>query len=287
MNPSPFIILRTGLLSLFMFIAAVPVAIADHVLITRHFTGIWTQPDHESQGLVLQISDQLDDSKLGVAYWFTYGDDLFSSWFLAVGPVDGHSIGMTLFESSGVGFLQEDVEGDVMVEAIGTMTLRFRNCNQGVVSYDTPADVMGTGEFRIRRIASVYRARCTGGISDDTPHDARPLNLDVRLHSVRDDIPGRGEAGFKERPERSSFKVSARNIPDGLYSLGVCSQPRGDMEVMAGHGALDFRSPPVDDTPLLDFDPRDCLIELMDGEGAVLSSGDAVLAEHGHGPPGD
>lgn len=51
-------------------------------------TGVWEKPDHESQGIVLQIIDQADDSNVGVAYWFTYATDLESAWFLAVGEAE-------------------------------------------------------------------------------------------------------------------------------------------------------------------------------------------------------
>ena len=159
-----------------------------NIMITRHFTGVWEKPDHESQGIVLQITDQLEDSSVGVAYWFTYDTDLESAWYLAVGPIDGHRIDMVLYRASGIDFLEADVPGDEHVEAVGTLTLDFRNCNQGHASYVTPDDVLGTGDFRIRRLTSIYRSRCSGGISDNTPHDAKPSKLEVRLHPPADDM---------------------------------------------------------------------------------------------------
>ena len=151
MMRTPVEMLRTGFLSLLLLLASATAAVADHIIVTRHFTGIWMAPDHESQGLVLQIADQLDDSKLGVAYWFTYGEDLLSSWFMAIGRVEGHGIEMTLYEATGVGFLEPDVEGDVNVVPIGTMHLEFHNCNQGIARFETPAELLGSGEFKLRR----------------------------------------------------------------------------------------------------------------------------------------
>ena len=63
-------------------------ALADELVVTRYFSGLWDQPKQESQGIVLQIIDQEEDGKKkAVAYWFTYGDDLNTAWFMAIGHV--------------------------------------------------------------------------------------------------------------------------------------------------------------------------------------------------------
>jgi len=161
--------------------------------------------------------------------------------------------------------------------------LDFHNCNQGTAHFDTEDPLLGSGEFRIRRLSSIYNMRCSGGISDDTPGDARPLKYSVRLLPARDDVTGSGIAMFWERSDRSDFKVEVEGVPDGEYELFVCGESRGSFETELGEGGLEFRSPESDAKPLLDFDPRDCLIELNDSEGVALTSGDAVLAL---GPPG-
>ena len=132
------------------------IVVADHLMITRHFTGIWDQPDHQSQGLVLQISEQANDQKIGVAYWFTYNENLESSWYLGAGPIDGHNIHMTLYRATGVAFMQDGIEGDPDVVPVGTLDLSFHNCNQGWAVFDTDEEIIGSGEFRIKRIASIY-----------------------------------------------------------------------------------------------------------------------------------
>ena len=255
-------------------------AFAGDPLITRHFSGIWDQPEQESQGLILQIGEQGDDEKIGIAYWFTFGDDFQTAWYLGVGPVTGNRINMTLYLASDVGFMAKDLEGDANVEPVGTLDLVFRNCNHGVAAYDTGTDVIGAGRFPIKRINKIYRTRCSGGISDDTRPDHAPLKLEVDLYPPTDSGSGEGEAKFWERPDRSDFKIEAEDIPDGSYTLEVCLEPRGEMLVAGGEGEIVFRSPATDSTLLLDFDPRDCAIELLDSGGAVvLSSGDYVLGE--------
>lgn len=253
-------------------------AFSSNLMITRYFSGIWDMPDHESQGLILQIGEQEGDEKVGVAYWFTYGEDLQTTWYLGVGPVNGNEINMTLYTAFNVEFMEDNVEGDGNVEEVGTLDLVFHNCNQGKAMFDTPEEVTGSGEFRIKRINSIYHSRCSGGLSDDTPSDAKPTKLEVWLLPAREDITSKAKAKFWERVDRSDFQIEVDDLPDGTYTLEVCEVPQGEMLVTGGEGEIEFRSPESDGKPLLTFDPRDCLIELLDGSGAALTSGDAVLS---------
>ena len=208
------------------------------------------------------------------------------AWYVALEPVGRHTINMRLFAASGISFLEPDVEGDALVQEVGTLGLSFHNCNQGSARFETPDEVLGSGEFRSRRLTSLFHSRCSGGISDDTPSGKRPEKLSVRLHPARDDIGGVGKAMFWERPDRSDFKVEAENVPDGIKDLMVCEEDAGDFEVLAGEGSLEYRSPAIDSKLLLDFDPRNCRIDLADGLGLALTSGDAVLSD-GNRPKDD
>ena len=53
--------------SLFISVSAV----ADDPLITGSFTGVWDQPEQESQGMTIQIGEQAGDKKVGIVYWYT------------------------------------------------------------------------------------------------------------------------------------------------------------------------------------------------------------------------
>jgi len=271
-------------------------AIAGKPLITSSFSGIWDQPMHESQGIILQIGEQGDDEKIGIAYWFTYGADLQTAWYLGIGPVAGDSISMTLYTASDIGFMAENLEGNEEVTAVGTLDLEFRNCNHGIAVFEfeapeptdeNPVPLAESGEFPIKRISSIYRQRCSGGISDDTPKHGKPMDMDVRLVPAAEDAPGSGKAKFWERTDRIDFKVEAEDIADNIYTLEVCGGTDAvvqfDFPVVLGEGELEFRSPEGDEKLNLNFDPRDCSIEILDGETVVLTTGDAVLAEKPHG----
>lgn len=275
---------------------------AGDPLITASFSGIWDQPEQESQGIILQIGERLDENgveqKVGIAYWFTYGPDLQTSWYLGVGDVIGNEIVMVLYTASDIDFMAEKLEDtDANVVPVGSMLLDFTNCNHGVAAYEfTENDLLvESGEFPIKRISSIYRQRCSGGISDDTPADGKPIQMEVRLLPVVEGDDGEGKAKLWERSDRSDFKVEVEDILDGSYALQICADNEDplvemvqfDIVVLDGEGELEFRSPEIDDKLNLNFDPRGCKIEVLDGDLVVLTSGDRFLSEEKEGYHGD
>ena len=260
-------------------------AFAGDLVVTRYFSGLWDQTNQENQGIVLQIVDTDPEVKKAVGYWFTYGDDLESAWFIGIGEVEGSLVVLDLYSVSGIAFMEDDHPEIDNVESVGSLILAFKNCNHGTATWEL-AEV-GGGEFDIHKLAGLYNSRCSGGISDDTPSNAKPLQLEVALEPARDGIDGKGKAKFWERVDRSDFHVSAEDIPDGEYAIQVCADSVGVLTVAGGEGQTEFRSPEADGKELLTFDPRDCPIELRDGAGAVLTSGDHVLAPKGNNGNGN
>ena len=269
-------------------------AIAGDPLITGSFSGVWDQPEQESQGFVIQIGEQEGDKKVGVAYWFTYGSDLQSAWYIGIGSVAGNEIHMDLYMASDIGFMADNMEDNGDAERVGTLSFVFQNCNKGVATYafNEVEGVSESGEFPIKRFLSIYRQRCSGGISDDTPAGGKPLQLEVRLNPAVEGESGYGKAKFWERTDRSDFKVEVEDIADGTYLLKICGDHEDplvevktfDLLVAGGEGELGFRSPEIDDKLNLNFDPRGCKIEVLAGADVVLTSGDAVLSEKVKGP---
>lgn len=275
-----------GLLALAWAATACVTAQAADLVVTRYFSGLWDQFNQENQGVVLQIIDHEVETKRAVAYWFTYGDDLESAWFIGIGEVVGAEVVLELYTVTGVGFM-EDAQPDIdNVSPVGSMVMSFRNCNHGTVAYELGGGETESGEFEVRKLAGLYNSRCSGGISDDTPGHARPEQLEVALEPAREDITGQGKAKFWQRPDRSDFIVSAEDLPDAVYELVVCGNPVGGVEILGGSGETHFRSPQTEGTENLFFDPRPCEIALHDGAGAALTSGEDRLAEKSPGNGG-
>ena len=70
MSPDRWLI--ASVVALNMLSVAADVFVGD-LLVTRHFTGLWDQVEQDSQGISLQVVEQIDGSRIAVAYWFTYG----------------------------------------------------------------------------------------------------------------------------------------------------------------------------------------------------------------------
>ena len=275
------------LIALICITVAMPLAaMAQDVVVTRNFTGLWNQTSHESQGLNLQVIDQITGDKVGVAYWFTYGEDMESAWFFGVGPVTGNRIEMILFEGSGIGFLEDNKPGDDQVVEVGTMEIEFSGCDDGVVTFATEIDGVGSGDFPISRLTDLFNTDCSGGISDDTPSDVPISEQRIGLLPAREGITGSGHADFEERADRTEFSVEVEDLADGNYRIIVGGTDRGPLIVNMGIGETEFRSPVEAGKILLTFDPRGELVEVHDGQGAVLTSGDVVFDDDDDGDNG-
>ena len=254
-------------------------AAAQDMIVTRHFTGLWDQVGYKSQGINLQIVHQDSGEKRGVAYWFTYGSDNQSAWFVGIGPASGDRIEMVLYQVQDVGFLEP---GDnIEATAVGTMTMEFSSCNQGEVEFETDIAEVGSGGFEVRRITDVLNTHCTGGVSDDTRSDVMFTEHRVPLVPARSGINASGHADFEERPDRTEFSVEAEDLADGSYRIVVGGVDRGELVVSLGIGETEFRSPVEAGKVLLTFDPRGQEIEVHDGQGAVLTSNGEVISGGG------
>lgn len=259
--------------------AWLPLAAAEDIIVTRHFTGLWDQANHESQGINLQIVHQESGNKVGVAYWFTYGSDEESAWFVGIGPVVENRVEMVLYESSDVGFLEPNDPASDPVNPVGTMVMEFTSCDQGDVEFETDLVGIGSGSFPVHRITDVHNTVCSGGISDDTPSDAPVTEQRIALTPARAGINGSGHADFEERPDRTEFSVEAEDIANGSYRIFVGGVDRGELVVNLGVGETEYRSPVEAGKLPLTFDPRGRVIEVHDGQGAVLTSGDSSLGD--------
>lgn len=267
---------------LLLLLIVSPALWAEDIIVTRNFTGLWDQPEHQNQGINLQIVDQVSGDKVGVAYWFTYAADLESAWFIGIGPVTGNRVEMLLYETSGIDFLETKTAGDDRVQEVGSLVMEFNSCDEGTVTFNTTLQDVGSGSFPVERLTDLFKTDCSGGVSDDTPPGINITEARIGLSPARDGISGSGHADFEERPDRTEFSVEAEDLAAGSYRILVGGIDRGELVIALGTGETEFRSPVEPGKVLLTFDPRDQLIEIHDDQGAVLTSGDGVI-----GPGGD
>ncbi len=264
-----------------------PDVFSAELMVTRSFTGAWDQINQESQGLSLQVIEQANDARVALAYWYTYGTDRKSAWYLGVGQIVDDHINFELYNAQDVGFMEDGKPGDESVRPIGTMTMTFTSCDSGTVTFATNHDEVGSGSFEIGRLTETLNTQCSGGISDDMDAMATLGDQRIQLTSTREGIDASGHARYEDAPGRSQFEIETDGLPDGDYHLYVGTDDRGEFTVSGGRGELEFSSPMESGKRLLTFDPHEMQIRIHDGTGEVLSSLDGIFEREAHGRDGD
>ena len=259
----------------------------DEFMVTRHFTGIWDQKDQQSQGLSLEVIEQGDNSRRAVAYWYTYGGDRKTAWYLGIGDLVEDRIEFVLHDSTDVGFMQDAEPDDESVQSIGTMTVVFDDCDSGFVTYATDHEEVGSGSFDIRRVSSVMNTHCSGGISDDMHADLMFGVQRLELTPAREGIAGSGHARYEDYPGHMEFELETDELPDGEYHLYVGMRDEGTFNVLEGRGGMEFASPKVTGKMMMTFDPRGKQVEIYDDQGVVLSSFENGFEENDYGQHGN
>lgn len=274
------------LLVVFLFITTAPSIQAmgsygqgSDFMVTRYFTGAWDQTDQESQGILLEVIEQTDGARRAVAYWYTYGSDRKSAWYLGIGDLIEDRIEFELFESSDVGFMEPTRSSPDSVQSIGTMSILFEDCDTGVVTYTSAHEEIGSGSFGITRVSEIMNSHCSGGISDDMHAGVNFSEQRLELTSAREGIDGSGHARYESYPGHMEFEVEVDGLPDGDYHLYVGMKEQGIFSVQNGSGKLEFTSPGEAGSLVMTFDPRGMQIDIHDDLGVVLSSFDNRFEE--------
>ncbi len=262
-------------------------AFSAELMVTRSFSGAWDQINQESQGITLQVINRDDGSRVAVAYWYTYGNDRKSAWYLGVGQIVDEHITFDLYNSEDVGFMENGKPGNNSVKSVGTMTMTFDSCDSGHVNFETGYSEVGSGSFDIERLAGIMNMSCSGGISDEMGSMSMFGEQRIDLMSAREGLEASGHARFGNIPGRSQFEINTEGLPDGNYHLFVGMHDRGEFAVSEGFGDHEFSSPMETGKQLLTFDPRGMQIRIHDEAGVVLSSFDGEFEHEAYGHDGD
>ncbi|NCO20393.1 MAG: hypothetical protein GW900_10180, partial [Gammaproteobacteria bacterium] len=242
--------------------------------VTGSFTGWWGQPLQENHGVIVSISRRGDGSNQGVLYWAHYDQLGQPSWLYAEGPIVGDTIEAQLFRFDGVTFMQPNDPGTSRGVPVGTMQVRFSDCGNADINFDSSEPGIGAGAFPIRRLTNQPGTSCSGGVSDNRSADA-PLN-DFRAPLLPTGaIPGAsGKIDYDATGARVEFEVQIEDVPEGDYELHVGGIARATISVVmtdsGPEGDVKFRSPAEPGKLLLDFEPLGELVEIIQSGSVVL-----------------
>jgi len=128
-------------------------------LINNGLSDAWYFPPTSGQGFFIIVWEDIQRVFLS---WFTYDtarppEDVTAilgepghRWLTAQGPYEGDTATLTVYLSSG-GIFDSPEPTVGSPEPVGTMTVVWTDCNEGLVSYDLPGLAL-TGEIPIERI---------------------------------------------------------------------------------------------------------------------------------------
>ncbi len=277
---SPLAMLLTLLLFMLFSIQA------QAVIITKDFTGLWLQPDHESQGFDFQVINQNGGVTQAVVYWYTYDTVGNPMWLIGMGNVVDNQVSINLMTITGVTNLQENDPSTRNEVILATADFSFDDCQNGTVdispktsvgSANNPNSISGTGGIvRIQRLTSIKGSECSGGISDNTPAGVTTYEIEQSMENTGIYTDGYASLKFEQNINSSEFEVEVEDIPVGTYDLRVDNIIRGQIQVAntndGTEGELEFESPIDNGKILLDFDPRNKFVEILDQSTVIFSS---------------
>ncbi|MCF6287615.1 MAG: hypothetical protein L3J53_00070 [Proteobacteria bacterium] len=284
---------KQPILALLFILLAIPV---QAVIITKSFTGLWLQPDHESQGFDFQVIDQ-NGMPQALTYWYTYDTEGNPMWLIGMGNITEETVSMDLMTVTGVTNLQNNNPADRNEVILATANFTFADCNNGTVEIVpspinddmTTNSISGTGGIiQIQRLTTIQGANCSGGISDNTSPGDNDEEYQQFMGNTGIYPDGNARFEFEQDRENSEFEVEVEDVPVGSYDLRVGGIIRSQIQVInmnsGTEGKVEFESPINDNNLLLDFDPRNKLIEILEGN-TVLFTSDFTPTPGGNNPP--
>ena len=276
------------ILRILIFATLFVVSSAQALMLTGAFTGAWFDEDAPGQGFLIQVV-AVEGVDTVVVYWFTFDADGNQIWLVGQGPVDGDSVTMTMISVTG-GVLVNggfDASG-IVIDEWGQLVLGFDDCDSGTVSFMSNDPSIGDGEFEISRLTQSLGDDCSGGVSDNNPPGMAAVNLRDDFVSTGADEDASGRVKFEQNSNHTKFKVWVKKLESGSYDLVVGGEIVGTIQTNnGGNGKLFFRSPESCNWELLDFDPRNQLIEVVQDGVVFLTLELADEDDGGTGEDGD
>lgn len=240
-------------------------------VITSDFSGSWFNEATNGQGFQLQV---VDDQTV-LAFWYTYDDTGNPIWAFGVGSIEGNQVSVEMSTAAGPTFSDYNPE-DVLFTPFGTVTFTFVDCNAADVAWQTSLAAFGSGSMPIIRLTNNADASCTGGVSDNTRQTDGFLDIEFNLTNNGIFPAGQAEVDYQRSATRTKFDVELEDVPTGDYQLRVDGVEQGTISVVMlsdrTRGEIEFSSPRDDNERLLDFEPLDQQIDILQ-DGTVLFSG--------------
>lgn len=248
---------------------------SNDLIITKSFTGSWYNLETSGQGFLIEVI-KVNGQKKALATWFTFDTNGNQMWLIGVGDIQAQQISFEMLKTEGGTFGNAHDPNNINSNIWGDVTVTFDNCNSASVNWTPVSSEFTSGSMPLTRLTSINNLNCSGGLSDELGDTANNLEIITFLNNTSLIAGASGKAKYEERSDRVDFSVEAEDLPIGSYDFLVEGENKGQIDVMnvaAGtQGEIEFRDPVEPGKILLDFDPRDKLIEVSQFGEVYLSS---------------
>jgi PKD repeat protein len=143
----------------------------DPLVINSGMTDAWYDPATDGQGMLIMVWDSI---RFVFMAWFTFDTERPPQdvtailgepghrWLTASGPFEGDTAILNLYLTAGGVFDAAQPPAITDQAPIGTATIKWTDCNAGILSYDIPSLSL-SGNIPIQRIVSENISICEAG----------------------------------------------------------------------------------------------------------------------------
>ncbi len=126
-------------------------------------TGSWRDPAVSGVGFNFEITNDAssENGPIIVIYWYDFNQGR-QIWLTSNGPMEfgDHEVTLQMLSSDGFNGEFLDPPPREEFEFLGSVTVRFNDCQTGLLSYDLP--MLGSGEIEMIRLTTPIDASCEG-----------------------------------------------------------------------------------------------------------------------------
>ena len=128
--------------------------IAISRLIDGSFSGAWFDPNRSGEGFLIEISSNNAGESIAVVTWYTYAVDgsTKQQWIVGSGPVIADTILADAQMTTGASFGANFNSDDVIVTPWGQLNIKFNDCNNATVSFNSLDANYGSGSYELQRL---------------------------------------------------------------------------------------------------------------------------------------
>lgn len=197
-------------------------AAAQELSIRGGFSGNWYDPEHDHQGVQIEVIDP----RRAVVAWYTYDATGEPVWLFGVGDIRGGTIEVELDSFRDGRFPAASEPGMVSVEPWGTAEIEFESCNSAEFRWTTVSEGFDDGTIPLTRLTGIEGQRC--GLAEAfqrtfsfsfEPGAGSWSAVFADYSEAQSDTIGTA-AGWTRIPfplrDRNGFRLSGRNTSDDL-----------------------------------------------------------------------